>query len=435
MSDEVVSVQDINTSDRIRSEMGDIDGLANSIKEDGLINPILLDLDGGKPRLIAGERRLRALTRLGYKELRHYNPVTRQGEFILVDEARRDPLRLAAIELEENVKRKELTWQEQVLGKQRLLEIMQQIHGKVAMGPPSKAQQAGLASPGFGVNKLAAMLGESPGSTSRDLSIAKALQFMPVLVQSPTKEAAFKRVKVIGIIAAMQAAQPKVKQEHLWTLHEGDFRDNASKIPDSSVDLVYVDLPYGVDLQQMVHHATGNVDYADERQRIVEALSGVAEQSFRVLRSERFGVFFFGFNYYNEIVRAMELAGFDVNPVPVVWLKHTASTENPYTRYANGYEQALIVMKGKPSFIRQGRVNVKDYPAIAPSERVQIAQQPVSLVKDFILDMTAEGATVVDWMCGSGTTGVAACELKRQAILFEKEPMAILLTKGRLAKL
>lgn len=52
----------IRVEGRFRREMGDIDALARSVAEVGLLHPIVVTPDG---RLIAGERRLHALRRLG----------------------------------------------------------------------------------------------------------------------------------------------------------------------------------------------------------------------------------------------------------------------------------------------------------------------------------------------------------------------------------
>jgi site-specific DNA-methyltransferase (adenine-specific) len=232
-----------------------------------------------------------------------------------------------------------------------------------------------------------------------------------------------------------QAAKAAPPGEKLWTLHEGDFRDNISKIPDESVDLVYSDLPFGVALDQMSKHSGGVVSYGDSREGILNSLQAIASESYRVLRADRFTVLFFGFNYYHELVSVLRACGFSVNPVPVCWYKHTRSTENPNTRYANAYDPAIVAMKGSPVFIRPGQANVVDMPAVTPSERIQIAQQPVALVEKFIRDMVAPGAMVVDLMAGSGTTGVAALQCKCRVILFERELAACAVIKARLGAL
>jgi ParB family chromosome partitioning protein len=56
----------IRVGKRHRRDMGDIAGLAASISDIGLLNPITVDEDG---RLLAGARRLVACKRLGWKEI------------------------------------------------------------------------------------------------------------------------------------------------------------------------------------------------------------------------------------------------------------------------------------------------------------------------------------------------------------------------------
>src|SRR5215468_4697967 len=60
----VLPIDQIIVGDRTRRDLGDIAGLATSIAEIGLLNPITVDENG---RLLAGARRLAACKRLGLK--------------------------------------------------------------------------------------------------------------------------------------------------------------------------------------------------------------------------------------------------------------------------------------------------------------------------------------------------------------------------------
>ena len=130
---ETLPLESVVVEERIRKDFGNIDELANSIQAVGLIQPIVLTRDN---KLIAGERRLRALKKIGVKELIH------GSLFIYNDE--QDDLKIKAMEIEENVKRKELSWQEQIIAKKRLLEVLQQIHGVARPGYPSRSDQLGI---------------------------------------------------------------------------------------------------------------------------------------------------------------------------------------------------------------------------------------------------------------------------------------------------
>ena len=86
--------------ERQRKDLGDLGPLMRSIAATGQINPVIID-DNDPPNLIAGERRTEACTRLGIQVL--VRPLSSL-----------DPHTRHIIELEENVKRKDLSWQEQV---------------------------------------------------------------------------------------------------------------------------------------------------------------------------------------------------------------------------------------------------------------------------------------------------------------------------------
>jgi hypothetical protein len=190
MSDTTVSVQSVNTSaiiteGRMRGELGNIDELANSISEFGLLVPIIL-ADGieNPPMLVDGGRRLTALKRLGWKTIPHG-----EGGFIWLDEANNDPLRRKAIELETNLRRKELTWQEQCLGRKQLLETMQALHGVVSSGAQTVGKRTGVVEKGFGVRRLAAMLGISPATVSLDVQAATLITKVPSLSSLGSRDA------------------------------------------------------------------------------------------------------------------------------------------------------------------------------------------------------------------------------------------------------
>lgn len=63
----LVDINKIQVKDRIRKDFGNIQELADDIKENGLINPPVITPDTYE--LIAGERRLRAMQYLGYKQV------------------------------------------------------------------------------------------------------------------------------------------------------------------------------------------------------------------------------------------------------------------------------------------------------------------------------------------------------------------------------
>ena len=63
----LIDIEKIKVTDRIRKDFGDIQELADDIEENGLINPPVITPDTFE--LVAGERRLRAMKLLGYKQI------------------------------------------------------------------------------------------------------------------------------------------------------------------------------------------------------------------------------------------------------------------------------------------------------------------------------------------------------------------------------
>lgn len=115
----LVPVAKITTGDRVRKSLGDIEGLAASIQETTLLQPLVVD-----PQLclISGERRLTAIRRLGWEKV----------AVLITDELDTAIARIKA-ERDENECRKALTPEELVRAAERLAELEK---------PKAKARQA-----------------------------------------------------------------------------------------------------------------------------------------------------------------------------------------------------------------------------------------------------------------------------------------------------
>ena len=90
----ILKIKDVKIGQRVRDEYGDMQALAESIQEHGLLHPIVVDSDYN---LIAGCRRLLACERIGKKEI----------EAKVLEDISEKELRV--LELEENIRRKDLT--------------------------------------------------------------------------------------------------------------------------------------------------------------------------------------------------------------------------------------------------------------------------------------------------------------------------------------
>lgn len=96
-----------------------LEGLARSIKEKGILQPILVREVGGRYEIVAGERRWRAALRVGLKEV----PIQ------VVEVNEREGLELALVE---NLQREDLNPIEEAEGYRRLIEEFGYSHEEVA---------------------------------------------------------------------------------------------------------------------------------------------------------------------------------------------------------------------------------------------------------------------------------------------------------------
>lgn len=62
-----IKISKIKIGEQTRKELGDIEGLARSIKRIGLLQPIVVQEDGSKFKLIAGYRRIQAAKHLSWE--------------------------------------------------------------------------------------------------------------------------------------------------------------------------------------------------------------------------------------------------------------------------------------------------------------------------------------------------------------------------------
>lgn len=180
-----IAIQDVKVGERLREEYGDIDGLATSIQQYGLIHPIVLD---DANNLVCGGRRLMAAERLGWSEIEYRNLGT------LSDKERR------VIELEENIRRTDLTWLER---DRKLIELADTAAAVLRETTDTQDSEKSNLPPG-GKKPL----GRPPGTTKLD-SEDKISDLLGVPQQ--TLNEARQRVRTVETYPFMQdpAWQPK----------------------------------------------------------------------------------------------------------------------------------------------------------------------------------------------------------------------------------
>jgi hypothetical protein len=155
-----VKIKDIKIGDRFRKDLGDIEALANSIKDVGLLHPIVVNENN---ELVAGHRRIEAAKKLGWNEV----PYTVVNISNLIDG-----------ELAENIVRKDFSFSE----RQAILQEVEnrRIGHRQKKGSnlqPFQEQNKGKKS----VNIVADYTGTSPRQLSKEKTIVQAINKKPQL--------------------------------------------------------------------------------------------------------------------------------------------------------------------------------------------------------------------------------------------------------------
>lgn len=141
-------------------------------------------------------------------------------------------------------------------------------------------------------------------------------------------------------------------------------------------------------------------------------------------------IVFCAFEQMFEVIEIGKKYGF-VNSYPLVFIKnYSAQVLKANMKIVGATEYAVVLYRGKLPKFNNGRTETqkghmvynwfewrrdssKDYPKIHPT------QKPVYLLKQLIEIFTDEGDTVIDPVCGSGSTLRAAAELGRNSYGFE----------------
>jgi site-specific DNA-methyltransferase (adenine-specific) len=241
---------------------------------------------------------------------------------------------------------------------------------------------------------------------------------------------------------------------------EGDCLPWLDSLPENSVDLIFADPPYNLQLRQelwrpnltRVAAVTDAWDQFDNFESYDQFCRRWLVACRRVLKDT--GTLWVIGSYHN-IYRLgallQDLGYWILNDV--VWIKTNPMPNFRGVRFANAHETLLWAAKSRESsytFNHQGMKRLNDgkqmrsdwvLPICSGPERLKIdgkkahsTQKPLALLYRVILSATEPGDVVLDPFFGTGTTGVAARLLHRHWIGIEKEPDYVRLARTRVAQ-
>lgn len=365
--------------------------LAESIQEYGLIQPIVLS---DEHELIAGYRRLCAHVMLGRTEiLAHFI-----GDL--------DELDRRLIELEENIRREQLDWQDQVAAVAEIERL------RIEKDPNwSRADTA-------------EEIGKTPDMVNKYLQVSRGLEKYPELAESKTLTGALQALKRKADIDRREE-EIRLKNEGKLTAYKAEILHGKAEqlittLEDESIDAIVSNFPFGVNLRFKNNVPT----YEDDPDEVRDLIEYMIPELYRVLKPNAWAVLFWDVQKDRELRAWAEKAGFKTHGIPCVWAKPNKTqgrVGDPWRDLVSSCEFFWFFRKGEPTLSRAGVSNLFIYDTPLPSERVHPAQMPTDLCADLVKLVTVPGELVLDPFAGSGAVGLGCLDAKREFLGFEAD--------------
>jgi site-specific DNA-methyltransferase (adenine-specific) len=398
----ILPLSSIDMGDRYRKDYSYIEDLIASIEENGLINPISVkETEDGRYLLLAGGRRYTAHMKAGWEKIKcHVYPVD-LSEFDL-----------RSIELDENLQREDLTFQESTALKKRKHELMVEMH----KGKPGNE---------WSISDTAKLLGESRALVSEDIQLATAMEIHPEIAKAKNKSEAKRILAKIKENLVMEELKARANKSGYTRVNEQtakkwveyynviNFFDWA-KDKESLFSFIEVDPPYAIDLDKLKptttddYNEVATTEYEEFIQNTIEACTRLAKKNAWI-------VFWHSFQWREMIVRELTKAGWNVNNQPLIWTKGAGSTNLPSKRLASDYEPALYASLGNAMLNKLGHGHVFNYKPIAPNAKIHPTERPLEMMKEIIDVFTHPNQSILVPFAGSGVTLRAALTMNRAA--------------------
>lgn len=388
----------IERESRQRKKLTGIDELADSISRLGLIHPIVVDREG---ILVAGERRLTACTQLGWDNI----PVQ------FVDDL--DEYTLQCIELEENMKRSDLTWQDEV-------EAVARLHALKSGNEED-----------WSASDTANFIGASPSYVEKRLQVANAMTSDSV-AKAETFSTAHnitkrdgERKKSSALLAVTTSLDSIVSpdapvQPKAIPLINESFLDWAPAYTGSKFNLIHCDFPYGINVADAPRMSAGMADHYEDSADIYWALvAALAAAMDNVVAESAHLIFWFSPKYYCDTKQQLERMGWKLTDYPLIWHKTDGAgvAPDPQRGPRNTYEMAFFGVRGDRKITAAGtKANSYAFPG-KRTDAIHVSEKPYVMLKHFLTMLCDDYSRVLDPTCGSGNALKVAEDLGAARVL------------------
>lgn len=377
--------------------------LADSIDRNGLLQPLVVrpDESGSGWLLVCGERRLKAirdyLLPLG-STLRHAGAVLHEGEVPVVALSELSQLDAEEAELEENIRRVDLSWQERAAATARLQALRT---AQASFRGESTPSVADIALEVRGSDK-----GQQHEDTRREIIVSRHLG-NPTVAAAKSLDEAWKALKREEETSRNVELARTVGLTFTADLHEVRNEDSLEWMRHAAAeqfDVILTDPPYGMSADEF-GDSGGKVPvaghgYEDSPVYFAEVVRVCAEHLIRLAKPQAHLYWFCDIDNFDFLKSEFEAAGWWVFRTPLIWHKPNGNRAPwPQNGPHRKYEICLYGVKGdKPV--------TKLYPDLVsynPDDNLgHSAQKPVALYEDWLKRSVRPGDVVFDPFCGTG---------------------------------
>ena len=413
--------------------------LVVSIENNGLMHPPVLRQEGDSFYLVAGERRLRAIKQifeLGGKFI--CNEVefsSDQAVIPYVALGNLSPLEAEEAELDENLKRRDLTWQELASAHDRLHKLRTAQH---ALKVSSASGVTATPTPSYTIADTAEELtgrrdGAYQDNLRKELIVARHLD-NPAVAKAKSTDEAFKilkkeeeRARNIKL-AQTVGATFNADNHQLLNTNCLDYMRQVAEGPESEkFDVILTDPPYGMGadsfgdgagrLSGIEHHYD---DSFEAWMKLMDGATGWCALSYKVAKAQAHAYVFCDIDNFGFLKDMMRAAGWYVFRTPLINHKlNSGRVPLPDQGPRRQYEIVLYAIKGKKPVTHI-------YPDVittsADENLSHGAQKPVALYQNLLQRSVRPGDRVADFFAGSGTIFEAAHTYKCSAVGTELNP-------------
>ena len=409
----------------------DIKDLATSISTHGLFHAPVVLSDG--ITLVAGERRLRAITSLYENGITFfYNEIEVELNHIpVVKIAVNSEWGVREAELSENIDRVNLSWREKSSAVEELHRLRDEEKQATMGEQQTKTETARELYP---ENVDDRVIEVKLLDVSKDLIAAQFLDD-PEVAKSKNRSEALK------IITKKLEAKRRVELGREFDLSKnsgshqiilGDVFEELPKLEENQISCIITDPPYGIGADTFNNQSASKHLYNDDAEYGDAIAAFILDEGYRLTKKRAHLYMFMDINKFLSWKDMAEEYGWYVWPKPLIWSKGVNSGIAPRPDHGprNTYEAIMYCIKGNEEVKIKNSVDVIDIPHERGIDYA--AHKPADLYADLIKRSCYPGDFVLDPVCGSGPIFGAANECSVTAIGIDTSEVGISLCYERL---